>query len=81
MKVQSKFLNGDVRVTSIKPNGDSIRVEGTIKELYPIEVELSATDLIEILQVSFRPELWLHSAKLLAGGILQPGKSRQQPQP
>ena len=79
MKVQSKFLNGDVRVTSIKPNGDSIRVEGTIKELYPIEVELSAADLIEILQVSFRPELWVHSAKLLAGGLLQSDKRDRLP--
>ena len=45
MKVISKFLTAEVRITKVTLAGRKIVVEGMVKELLPMTVELSADDV------------------------------------
>ena len=45
MKVISKFLTAEVRITKVTLAGRKIVVEGMVKELLPMTVELAADDI------------------------------------
>ncbi|MBV6492522.1 MAG: hypothetical protein LDLANPLL_00516 [Turneriella sp.] len=69
MKVTSKFLTGDVRVTTIEPVGDKIRISGLIKETFPIEIELTSADFADIFPLMLKPTPLVSVAKLSLEGI------------
>ena len=55
MKIVSKFLTADMRVTSVRLQGRSIVVEGLVKELMPMTVEIDAADVREFARVLVEP--------------------------
>lgn len=64
MFIKSKFLTGDVKVTAISAQEDSIRVTGSIKDLYPIEVDLRGEDLVAIISQSMNAQLLLKTLSI-----------------
>ncbi len=55
MKIVSKFLTADMRVTSVRLQGRSIVVEGLVKEFMPMTVEIDAADVREFARVLVEP--------------------------
>lgn len=45
MKIVSKFLTADVRLTRISLKGGKIEMTGLVKEFMPIEIEVSLSDV------------------------------------
>lgn len=45
MKIISKFLTADVRLTRISLNKGKIEMSGMVKEFMPIEIEVSFADV------------------------------------
>ena len=45
MKINSKFLTADVRLTSISLKNGKIEMSGLVKEFMPIEIEVSFADV------------------------------------
>ena len=64
MDVKSKFLNGDVKLQSIEPHDNSLKVTGSIKGLYPIEVILNGDDIKDIIQCSLNLDLAVKTVKM-----------------
>ena len=55
MKVISKFLTAEVRIVRVRLAGRTMVVEGLVKELMPMTVELTPRDLREMLRVASGP--------------------------
>lgn len=55
MKVVSKFLTADVRIVRVRLAGRTMILEGLVKELMPMTVELAPSDLREMLRVASAP--------------------------
>jgi len=55
VKVISKFLTADVRLVRVRLAGRTMIVEGLVKELMPMTVELSPSDIREVLRVASTP--------------------------
>ena len=45
MKINSKFLTADVRLTRISLKGGKIEMTGLVKEFMPIEIEVTLADV------------------------------------
>lgn len=55
MRVVSKFLTADVRIVRVSLAGRTMVVEGVVKEIMPMTVELSPGDLREMLRAASEP--------------------------
>ena len=65
MFIKSKFLTGDVKITDIISENETIKVIGSIKGMYPVEVEIKGQDLKDILANSLNFEVISKTVKLL----------------
>jgi len=55
MRVVSKFLTAEVRVTKLSLEGRKLRVEGLVKDFMPMTVELSPADAAQLLALAAEP--------------------------
>ncbi len=55
MKIVSKFLTADVRMTRLTLRGRTVVLEGLVKEFMPMTVEVDAADVRAFLAVAAVP--------------------------
>ncbi len=55
MKVISKFLTADVRITAVAYKDGQLEVQGLVKEFMPMTVQVGFDDLREMLQLVASP--------------------------
>jgi hypothetical protein len=51
MKVESKFMNGEVRLESLELSGGGLVAVGMLKEMFPVRVILDREDAITLARV------------------------------
>jgi len=69
MKVVSKFLTGDVRITAIESKGETLKITGLIKDTFPMEIELAGSDFRDMLPLMVRPDSLLTVLRLSFMGL------------
>ncbi len=55
MKIISKFLTAEMRVTSVRLERRTVVMEGIVKEFMPMTVEIDASDIRELIRVLAQP--------------------------
>ena len=55
MRVVSKFLTADVRITRVAIEGRKVVIEGMVKQMLPMTVELAPADALEMLHAAATP--------------------------
>lgn len=71
MKVVSKFLTGDVRVTAVESTVETLKISGLIKETFPIEIELESSDFRDMIPLLAQPAPLLSVFRLSTVGFLR----------
>lgn len=55
MRVVSKFLTADVRITRVAFEGRKVVIEGLVKQMLPMTVQLEPADALEMLRAVAAP--------------------------
>lgn len=57
MRVESKFLTADARITSVTVKDRSVIMEALVKEFMPMKVEMSPADFKQVAKLMAEPLL------------------------